>query len=59
MWTALSLVFHNILVLEVCLENMMKFDRYKIWVPLIKAGQSGQSSCFNYMGVGGPGNFGK
>lgn len=38
---------------------MMKFDRHKNWVHLIKTIQSNQSSYFNYMGVRGPGDFGK
>lgn len=40
MRTALSLVFDNILILEIYFENIVKFDRYKIWVHLTKAIQS-------------------
>lgn len=40
MRTALSLMFDNILILEIYFENIVKFDRYKIWVHLIKAIQS-------------------
>lgn len=40
--TALPLVFDKILILEIYFENTVKFDRYKIWVHLIKATQSNQ-----------------
>lgn len=40
--TALPPVFDNILISEIYFENIVEFDRYKIWVHLIKAIQNDQ-----------------